>query len=55
MAMIQRKTNDSRVVVQHDLEPFECSKETAEQYKHEHGEKCEILKLKKVVNTQLES
>ena len=43
------------VVVQHDLEPFECSKETAEQYKHEHGEKCEILKLKKVVNTQLES
>ena len=33
------------VVVQHDLEPFECSKETAEQYKHEHGEKCEIFEI----------
>ncbi|CAI5758609.1 unnamed protein product [Candida verbasci] len=33
------------VVIQHDLEPFECSKETAEHYKHEHGDKCEIFEI----------
>lgn len=33
------------VVIQHDLEPFECSKETADQYKQEHGEKCEIFEI----------
>ncbi|EGV60278.1 3-oxoacyl-[acyl-carrier-protein] synthase [Yamadazyma tenuis] len=31
------------VVVQHDLEPFEASKEVAEQYKLQHGDKCEIF------------
>lgn len=31
------------VVVQHDLEPFEGSKEVAEQYKLQHGDKCEIF------------
>lgn len=31
------------IVVQHDLEPFEGSKEVAEQYKRQHGEKCEIF------------
>lgn len=33
------------VVIQHDLEPFETSKETAEQYKLEHGEKVEIFEI----------
>ncbi|KAM9887775.1 hypothetical protein OXX79_013381, partial [Metschnikowia pulcherrima] len=33
------------VVIQHDLEPFEASKETAEQYKHQHGDKVEIFEI----------
>ncbi|ODV78590.1 uncharacterized protein CANTADRAFT_6949 [Suhomyces tanzawaensis NRRL Y-17324] len=33
------------VVIQQDMEPFETSKETALQYKHEHGEKCEIFEI----------
>lgn len=33
------------VVIQHDLEPFEASKETAEQYKLEHGDLCEIFEI----------
>jgi fatty acid synthase subunit alpha len=33
------------VVIEHDLESFETSKETAEQYKHEHGDKCEIFEI----------
>ncbi|CUM67914.1 uncharacterized protein PRCAT00005625001 [Priceomyces carsonii] len=41
----KKKQLIQEVVVQHDLEPFECSKETAEQYKLEHGEKCEIFEI----------
>nr|P43098.1 RecName: Full=Fatty acid synthase subunit alpha; Includes: RecName: Full=Acyl carrier; Includes: RecName: Full=3-oxoacyl-[acyl-carrier-protein] reductase; AltName: Full=Beta-ketoacyl reductase; Includes: RecName: Full=3-oxoacyl-[acyl-carrier-protein] synthase; AltName: Full=Beta-ketoacyl synthase [Candida albicans]AAA34345.1 fatty acid synthase alpha subunit [Candida albicans] len=41
----KKKQMIQEIVVQHDLEPFECSKETAEQYKHEHGEKCEIFEI----------
>lgn len=33
------------VVIEYDLEPFETSKETAEQYKLEHDEKCEIFEI----------
>ncbi|KAK6202335.1 fatty acid synthase subunit alpha [Scheffersomyces amazonensis] len=33
------------VVIESDMEPFEASKETAEQYKHEHGDKCEIFEI----------
>ncbi|CAK9439070.1 uncharacterized protein LODBEIA_P32940 [Lodderomyces beijingensis] len=40
-----RKQMIQEVVIQHDLEPFECSKENAEQYKHEHGENCEIFEI----------
>lgn len=41
----EKKTFIQEVVIQHDLEPFETSKETAEQYKHEHGDKCEIFEI----------
>lgn len=41
----KKKQMIQEVVIQHDLEPFECSKETAEQYKHEHGDKCEIFEI----------
>ncbi|KAI3405060.1 FAS2 [Candida oxycetoniae] len=41
----KRKQMIQEVVIQHDLEPFECSKETAEQYKREHGDKCEIFEI----------
>ncbi|CAK9684230.1 unnamed protein product [Candida parapsilosis] len=41
----KKKQMIQEVVIQHDLEPFECSKETAEQYKHEHGDKCEISEI----------
>ncbi|KAI9820361.1 MAG: 3-oxoacyl-[acyl-carrier-protein] synthase [Pycnora praestabilis] len=33
------------VVIQEDLDPFESSKETAEEFKREHGEKVEIFEL----------
>ena len=33
------------VVVQEDLEPFEASKETAEEFKREHGDKVEIFEI----------
>jgi fatty acid synthase subunit alpha len=33
------------IVIQEDLEPFEASKETAEEFKREHGEKVEIFEL----------
>ncbi|KAK6461491.1 fatty acid synthase subunit alpha [Scheffersomyces coipomensis] len=33
------------VIIESDMEPFEASKETAEQYKHEHGDKCEIFEI----------
>lgn len=41
----QKKQMIQEVVVQHDMEPFEASKETAEQYKHQHGDKCEIFEI----------
>ncbi|KAL3420132.1 Fatty acid synthase subunit alpha 7 [Phlyctema vagabunda] len=33
------------VVIQEDLDPFETSKETAEEFKREHGEKAEIFEI----------
>ncbi|GLB07681.1 3-oxoacyl-[acyl-carrier-protein] synthase [Aspergillus tubingensis] len=33
------------IVIQEDLDPFEASKETAEEFKREHGEKVEIFEL----------
>lgn len=33
------------VIIEEDLDPFESSKETAEEYKREHGEKVEIFEL----------
>lgn len=33
------------VVIQEDLDPFEASKETAEEFKREHGEKAEIFEI----------
>ncbi|KAJ1331771.1 fungal fatty acid synthase subunit alpha [Microdochium nivale] len=33
------------VVIEHDLEPFETSKETAEAFQREHGEKAEIFEI----------
>ncbi|OQD67144.1 hypothetical protein PENDEC_c044G00811 [Penicillium decumbens] len=33
------------IVIQEDLEPFEASKETAEEFKREHGDKVEIFEL----------
>lgn len=41
----EKKQMIQEVVIQHDLEPFESSKEVAEQYKHQHGEKCEIFEI----------
>ncbi|KAG7192262.1 3-oxoacyl-[acyl-carrier-protein] synthase [Scheffersomyces spartinae] len=41
----KQKKMIQEVVIQHDLEAFEASKEVAEQYKHEHGEKCEIFEI----------
>ncbi|GEQ68095.1 hypothetical protein JCM33374_g1762, partial [Metschnikowia sp. JCM 33374] len=40
-----KKQMIQEVVIQHDLEPFEASKETAEQYKHQHGDKVEIFEI----------
>ncbi|CAJ2512315.1 Uu.00g053300.m01.CDS01 [Anthostomella pinea] len=33
------------VSIDEDLEPFEASKETAEEFKREHGDKCEIFEI----------
>ncbi|KAI9731111.1 MAG: 3-oxoacyl-[acyl-carrier-protein] synthase [Claussenomyces sp. TS43310] len=33
------------VVIEEDLEPFEASKETAEEFKHQHGDKVEIFEI----------
>lgn len=41
----QKKKFIQEVVIQHDLEEFEASKETAEQYKLQHGDKCEIFEI----------
>lgn len=40
-----KKQMIQEIVIQHDLEPFEASKETAEQYAHQHGDKCEIFEI----------
>lgn len=41
----KKKHMIQEVVIQSDLDSFESSKETAEQYKHEHGDKCEIFEI----------
>jgi fatty acid synthase subunit alpha len=41
----KKKQLIQEVVVQHDLETFETSKETADQYKLQHGDKCEIFEI----------
>mmetsp|Transcript_8197 Transcript_8197/g.8128 ORF Transcript_8197/g.8128 Transcript_8197/m.8128 type:complete len:1882 (+) Transcript_8197:146-5791(+) len=41
----KKKQMIQEVVIEHDLEAFETSKETAEQYKLEHGDKCEIFEI----------
>lgn len=41
----KKKEMIQEVMIQHDLEPFEASKETAEQYKLQHGDKCEIFEI----------
>lgn len=41
----KKKQMIQEVIIEHDLETFETSKETAEQYKHEHGDKCEIFEI----------
>lgn len=40
-----KKSLIQEVVIQHDLEPFEASKETAEQYKLQHGDQVEIFEI----------
>lgn len=40
-----RKHMLQEVVIQEDLEPFEASKETAEEFKREHGDKVEIFEI----------
>ncbi|RKP32294.1 fatty acid synthase subunit alpha reductase [Metschnikowia bicuspidata] len=40
-----KKSFIQEVVIQHDLEPFEASKETAEQYKLQHGDQVEIFEI----------
>jgi len=41
----KRKQLLQEVVIQEDLEPFEASKETAEEFKREHGDKVEIFEI----------
>lgn len=41
----KKKQFIQEVVIQHDLDAFETSKETAEQYKLQHGDKCEIFEI----------
>ncbi|KAF1805804.1 fatty acid synthase [Mucor lusitanicus] len=38
----EKKMLMQEVVIDHDLEPFECSKEEAEHFKHQQGEKADI-------------
>lgn len=40
-----KKSLIQEVVIQHDLEPFEASKETAEQYRLQHGDQVEIFEI----------
>lgn len=41
----KKKQMIQEVVVEEDLEPFEASKETAEQFKHEHGDKVDVFEI----------
>ncbi|CAR31007.1 ZYRO0E07766p [Zygosaccharomyces rouxii] len=41
----EKKQMIQEVVVEEDLEPFETSKETAEQFKYEHGDKVDIFEI----------
>ncbi|MCH0629294.1 4'-phosphopantetheinyl transferase superfamily protein [Kocuria palustris] len=41
----KKKQFIQEVVIEHDLDAFEASKETAEQYKLQHGDKCEIFEI----------
>ncbi|CCF58716.1 hypothetical protein KAFR_0F01200 [Kazachstania africana CBS 2517] len=41
----ERKQMIQEVIVEEDMEPFEASKETAEQFKHEHGDKVDIFEI----------
>ncbi|CAG58875.1 uncharacterized protein GVI51_E05841 [Nakaseomyces glabratus] len=41
----EKKQMIQEVIVEDDLEPFEASKETAEQFKHEHGDKVDIFEI----------
>lgn len=41
----KKKEMVQEIIVQHDLEPFEASRETAEQYVAEHGDKCEAFEI----------
>ncbi|KAL4745702.1 hypothetical protein BDW72DRAFT_186239 [Aspergillus terricola var. indicus] len=41
----KKKQMLQEIVIEEDLEPFEASKETAEEFKREHGEKVEIFEV----------
>ena len=41
----ERKHLIQEVIIEEDLEPFEASKEAAEQFKHEHGDKVDIFQI----------
>lgn len=41
----QKKEMIQEVIVEEDLEPFEASKETAEQFKHQHGDKVDVFEI----------
>jgi len=41
----EKKHMIQEIIVEEDMEPFEASKETAEQFKHEHGEKVDIFEI----------
>ena len=41
----ERKHMIQEIIVEENMEPFEASKETAEQFKHEHGDKVDIFEI----------
>lgn len=41
----KKKQMVQEIIVEEDMEPFEASKETAEQFKHEHGDKVDIFEI----------
>ncbi|CCK69841.1 trifunctional fatty acid synthase subunit FAS2 KNAG_0D00890 [Huiozyma naganishii CBS 8797] len=41
----KKKHMIQEIIVEDDMEPFEASKETAEQFKHEHGDKVDIFEI----------